>query len=93
MNTQEQALVRVGVALTPAEAEYLPAVGMDVARKRRDAVIAFYQSVMTRDKDYGIIPGTARRGEHRGFIFGVVRNRAARLAVQEAGLAPRGVVR
>src|SRR5262245_20667393 len=57
MATTEVVLRQGSSVISAAEAEYLPAVGIQVALQRRTAVLEFYRSVMVPNVDFGGIPG------------------------------------
>jgi len=46
--------------MTVDEARFMPALSLDQAIGRRDALVRFVQELMVRDTDYGVIPGTPK---------------------------------
>ena len=58
----EQALVRVADAqlVSARESVYMPAMSMEVALARREAVVQFTGRIMVKDTDFGTIPGTPK---------------------------------
>lgn len=46
--------------ITVDEARFMPALSLDQAIVRRDALVRFVQEIMVKNTDYGVIPGTPK---------------------------------
>ena len=62
MGDQQTALVHKPeeVAVAPNGAEFLPVMDIAIAKERRRQVLDFAASILTKDEDFGVIPGTVK---------------------------------
>lgn len=47
-------------AISLRESAYMPAMSMEIALARREAIVQFTKKIMCQDQDFGVIPGTQK---------------------------------
>ena len=47
-------------AISLRESAYMPAMSMEIALARREAIVQFTKRIMCQDQDFGVIPGTQK---------------------------------
>lgn len=50
----------MGCAMSLRESAYMPAMTMETALARREAIVQFTKRIMCQDQDFGVIPGTQK---------------------------------